>query len=429
MHPIKEIVRNQKAGIKSGICSVCSANPFVLKASLLKAKKDDNYVLIEATCNQVNQFGGYTGMKPQDFKNLVYELADQIGIDREKIILGGDHLGPNVWQSEKADQAMDWAKTMVRDYVLAGFTKIHLDASMPLADDHNLPLAPEIIAERGAQLCQAAEEAYQELKKTVPTAVEPVYIIGTEVPTPGGMQAESEELTVTKVEDFKETVELSKQYFQKYNLEKAWDNVVAVVVQPGVEFGDNVIMEYDSNQARELSTALTEYDNLVFEGHSTDYQTPQGLAAMIEGGIAILKVGPALTFAAREALYALAMIEDEIYKYDPNVKLSRLIEILDMEMVENPSNWQKHYHGKEVEVRLNRKYSFLDRSRYYLATEAVEDAIRRLIANLSLNEIPLSMISQYLPEQYKRLRAGLIENTPEAFVIDKIMGALEDYDI
>lgn len=428
MHPIKKIVQDQKSGIKSGICSVCSANPFVLKASLLKAKEDDNYVLIEATCNQVNQFGGYTGMKPQDFKNVVYELADQIGIDRGKIILGGDHLGPNVWQSEKAGQAMTWAKEMVRDYVLAGFTKIHLDASMPLADDQNLPLNPEIIAERGAQLCQAAEEAYQELLKTIPSAMQPVYVIGTEVPTPGGMQAEDEELTVTTVADFRETVELSKDYFKKYGLEEAWENVVAVVVQPGVEFGDNVIMEYNSQEAQELSKTLKEYDNLVFEGHSTDYQTPQGLATMIEDGIAILKVGPALTFAAREALYALAMIENELYKYDSSVKLSRFIEILDMEMLEKPSNWQKHYHGKEREVQLDRKYSFLDRSRYYLATKEVEEAISRLVTNLNLKEIPLSMLSQYLPEQYRHLRAGLIDNNPEAFVIDKVMGVLEDYD-
>lgn len=427
MHPIKEIVKNQKSGIKSGICSVCSSNTFVLKAALLKAKRDDTYVLIESTCNQVNQFGGYSGMKPQDFKNLVYQLADQVGLARDKIILGGDHLGPNVWQAEKADQAMAWAKEMIREYVLAGFTKIHLDASMPLGDDQVLPLAPEIIAERAAQLCQVAEEAYQELLKLDSEAVQPVYVIGTEVPTPGGMQDEEETLSVTTVEDFENTVELSRKYFYQYGLESAWENVVAVVVQPGVEFGDNLIVEYDSHQAGELSAALKRYGNLVFEGHSTDYQTPAALRQMIEDGIAILKVGPALTFAAREALYALALIETELYQYDPDIILSRFIDVLDMAMIEKPANWRKHYHGKEVEVRLDRKYSFLDRSRYYLAIPEVDQAIERLIANLNQREIPLSLLSQYLPEQYKHLRAGLISNTPEELIIDKVIGALEDY--
>ena len=60
-------------------------------------------------------------------------------------------------------------------------------------------------------------------------------------------------------------------------LEKAWNNVIAVVVQPGVEFGDESIHEYDRVAARDLSNALGKYPNLVFEGHSTDYQTREKL--------------------------------------------------------------------------------------------------------------------------------------------------------
>lgn len=427
MHPVKQIVIDQKAGTSRGICSVCSVNEYVLKAALLRAKIHNDCVLIESTCNQVNQFGGYSGMRPADFRDRVYKIADQIGTDHDRVILGGDHLGPNVWQTDDEEKAMSLAEDLVREYVLAGYTKIHLDASMPLGSDTKLPLAPEIIAERGARLCKAAESAYQELKRLDPSAVQPVYVIGSEVPTPGGMQAETEIVEVTKVEDFKETVELSRQYFQKYDLQTAWKNVVAVVVQPGVEFGNNVVKEYDSAQARELVDALKEYENIVFEGHSTDYQTPASLRKMVDDGIAILKVGPAVTFAVREALYALALIENELYKYDNNVNLSRFIEILDMEMIENPANWQKHYHGKEINVQFDRKYSFLDRSRYYYSSKSVDQAIKKLITNLSLKEIPLGVISQYLPEQYKHLRSGLINNTPEDFIIDKVMAVLDEY--
>ncbi len=427
MHPIKKIVIDQKNGIKRGIYSICSANEYVIKASLIKSKLDNTNVLIESTCNQVNQFGGYTGMTPKEFCEFVYKLAEEVGLAKGKIILGGDHLGPNVWQDETEEEAMSKSEEMVRQYVLAGYTKIHLDASMPLGDDEKLPLAPEIIAERGARLCKVAEEAYQELKKINPDAIQPVYVIGTEVPTPGGMQDESETLQVTEVSDFKETVKLSKNAFQKYNLQDAWKNVVAVVVQPGVEFGNNIVEKYDPEQSCELVETLQDYENIVFEGHSTDYQTPASLKEMVEDGIAILKVGPALTFAVREALYGLANIENELFKFDNDIKLSRFIEVLDMEMIENPSNWQKHYHGKEKKIQFDRKYSFLDRSRYYYSSDEVERAIKKLITNLKLKEMPLTLISQYLPTQYKHLRSGLINNNPTDFIIDNVIDVLDDY--
>ena len=62
-------------------------------------------VLIEATSNQVDQFGGYTGMRPADFRELVFSIADQQGFPRDRIVLGGDHLGPNRWQEQPAEEA------------------------------------------------------------------------------------------------------------------------------------------------------------------------------------------------------------------------------------------------------------------------------------------------------------------------------------
>ena len=56
-------------------------------------------------------------------------------------MLGGDHLGPYVWRAEPADEAMAKARDLVRDYVAAGYTKIHLDASMRLGGDDKAWLA------------------------------------------------------------------------------------------------------------------------------------------------------------------------------------------------------------------------------------------------------------------------------------------------
>lgn len=425
---MKEIVKYQKEGIPVGIYSACTASDYVIEAVLERALQVDDYVLIEATANQVNQYGGYTGMTPKDYKEFVFEKARKINFPQERIILGGDHLGPLTWCTLNESEAMEKSKQLIRDYVLAGFTKIHIDTSMKVdSDDKDLPLSTDVIAERGAILCSVAEEAYRELLQTDSTAVRPVYVVGSEVPIPGGSQQEEESVAVTKVADFKETVETFKNAFYRYNLEEAWENVIAVVVQPGVEFGDETIIEYNREKAQELVNSLKEFKGIVFEGHSTDYQTKECLKEMVEDGIAILKVGPALTFALREGLFALNLIEKELFKYNPNVEQSNFIEELDNSMVKNPGNWKKHYHGSGEKIKYARKYSFSDRCRYYLPVEDVKASLERMITNLKSVEMPLTIIKQYMPVQYTKIREGQLENTPEALIKDHVVNCIDEY--
>ena len=75
-HPIKEILDKRKQGINSGIASYCTANSIVIESILEYYLDSNEYVLIECTANQVNQFGGYTGMTPADFRDYVFEIAD-----------------------------------------------------------------------------------------------------------------------------------------------------------------------------------------------------------------------------------------------------------------------------------------------------------------------------------------------------------------
>ncbi len=427
-HPLKDIVEWQKKGIPRGICSVCSANGYVIEASMEKAKEDGSYVLIESTSNQVNQLGGYTGMKPEDFRRFVQEIADKVDFPWEKVILGGDHLGPLPWASEDASIAMENAAEMVRQYVAAGFTKIHIDTSMRLGGDStDESLDPAVIAERGAILCRAAEDAFKELKSKNPDALHPVYVIGSEVPIPGGSQDEEEEMKVTDVCDFRETVDLFKNAFMEYGLDKAWDHVIAVVVQPGVEFGDEIIHDYNREAAKGLCEALKDYPGLVFEGHSTDYQTPEALRQMVEDGVAILKVGPALTFALREGLFMLENIERELLTIHPDIQKSGFSEVLEDAMLKNPANWKKHYHGNEGKLKFSRKFSLSDRARYYLTVPEVRDSLNRLINNLRTVDIPLTLVSQFLPVQYARIRKGILKNDPESLLKDRVKNVLEDY--
>lgn len=424
-HYLQQLVKQQKSGIPAGICSVCSSSPFVIDAAILQAVKTGTPVLIEATANQVNQFGGYTGMKPADFRDHVLSRASELGLPADRVILGGDHLGPVAWQKQDATEAMDLAETLAYEFAKAGFTKIHLDASMPLGSE--VTLSTEEIADRTVRLCKASERGFAEYRESCGAAVTvpPVYIIGSEVPTPGG-SGEEDALSVTKPEALKEMLACFEEKFTAAGLadgaESPWSRIIAAVVQPGVEFGNDNVHEYAPEEATQLTEEAAEIPGIVLEGHSTDYQRESSLKKMVGDGIAILKVGPALTFAAREALYALAAMEDELCDAP-----SCFIEVLDQVMREDPSSWQGHYTAEEPESTLLRKYSYSDRSRYYMHRPVVKAAIEKLIANLSGNRIPLPLLSQYMPQQFIHVREGKLEAEPEQLILDRVRDTLSQY--
>ncbi|MCL2221975.1 MAG: class II D-tagatose-bisphosphate aldolase, non-catalytic subunit [Oscillospiraceae bacterium] len=425
MYSIQSIIEKHKAGEHIGIFANCSANEYVLRAVMRRCKRENLPALIEATANQVNQEGGYTGQTPKEFYAWCQEIAKRESFDTSNLILGGDHLGPLTWSKLSEAEAMDKAEVLVREYVLAGFTKIHIDTSMRLgSDDKSVPLSNELIAERGARLCAVAEKAFAERKTQVPDAVAPVYIVGSEVPIPGGAM-EHEVLSVTGKDDCTATISAFSRAFESAGLTQAWERVVAVVVQPGVEFGEDDVDVYCSEKAKELRSALKDSD-FVFEGHSTDYQPRPALRALVRDGIVILKVGPALTFALREALFALENIEK--IALTKSAVLSRFSEVLESVMLEKPDNWISHYHGDEHKLKINRAYGFSDRARYYLPEPAVKDSMDTLISNLkSVGSLPLPLLSQFLPLQYARVRDGEINNTVDDIILDKIGDCIDDY--
>lgn len=426
MHPLQSIVQQQKQGMPVGIYSCCSANEYVLRAAILRAKCHGVPLLIEATANQVNQFGGYTGMRPADFRKYVMGLAQEYGLPENRVVLGGDHLGPLTWTDRHEAEAMAYAEELVLLFVEAGFTKIHLDTSMQLASDSKAErLSDKTIAERGARLCKVAETAYLKRSAAHPGSMAPVYIIGSEVPIPGGAQEAEDAIEVTHPTDCLATYEAFRNAFMEIGLSDAWQRVIGLVIQPGVEFGDRDVFLYDSARAADLIACLKELP-LVFEGHSTDYQTPVCLRNMVHDGIAILKVGPALTFALREALFALEYMEKELLQ-GTGIHLSDFRSILEHAMLENPVNWAKHYHGDGNATHFARAYSLSDRARYYLPNPAVESAVARLLQNLSAISLPLSLISQYMPMQYPRVRGGALQNEPIALLLDRIGDCIDEY--
>jgi D-tagatose-1,6-bisphosphate aldolase subunit GatZ/KbaZ len=410
-----ELIADNRKGLAKGIYSVCTANAEVLEACFKQAKTDGTILLIESTSNQVDQFGGYTGMKPADFVRYVKSIAQKAGFPDKMILLGGDHLGPNVWQHLSSAEAMEKSKVLIEEYVKAGYLKIHLDTSMFCADDEgdrSRPLADEIVASRASVLCRVAEDAWVKYRKAGP---KPIYIIGSEVPVPGGAAEEEDEVEPTAPEDAERTITVIKKYFLDAGLDDAWKRVVGLVVQPGVEFGDDQVFNYIPEKAKGLSDKILKFEGFVFEAHSTDYQTEANLKQLVKDHFCILKVGPWLTFAYREALFALEAMEIEILGKDYN-DLSKLRETLDRVMTEEPRYWKKYYPGDEKQQFIKRKYSFSDRSRYYWPMAELESSRNKLFENLRMNKIPASLLSQFMPVQFYQVNEGAIKAEPKELV-------------
>lgn len=407
----------RKRGIAAGIYSVCSAHPWVIRAAAEQAVADGSLLLVEATSNQVNQFGGYTGMRPEEFRNFVLEHAKAAGLDAGRLILGGDHLGPNPWRALPAAEAMAHAETMVSEYVEAGFTKIHLDASMVCGGDP-AQLSDEVVAHRTVQLCKAAERVQVRDDG-------PVYVIGTEVPVPGGATHAVHEIDATSVSAAAFTLAVHKRAFEEQGLAKVWPRVIALVVQPGVEFDHDAVVTYDRHKARALVDWLrAQPEEIVFEAHSTDYQLPHAYVELVEDGFAILKVGPALTFAMREALGALEDMESQLI---PQTQRSFLGNAIEETMLRESGNWVPYYGGSPANQKLLRLYSYSDRIRYYWRRPEISAAVARLISNLSSATIPQSMLSRYMPAQYLRQRSKEIAGDTVSLIVDKIRDVLRNY--
>jgi D-tagatose-1,6-bisphosphate aldolase subunit GatZ/KbaZ len=184
-----------------------------------------------------------------------------------------------------------------------------------------------------------------------------------------------------------------------------------------VEFGNANIALYQPERARDLISALDEMKGLLFEAHSTDYQPASSLAALVDGGFAILKVGPGLTFALREALYGLDAIAD-ILSGDKGA--GRLAATMEEIMLAQPDHWAGHYGGTSREQRLQRHFSYSDRIRYYWPDARATQAVDQLLARLP-GTIPETLVSQYLA----RLYPDVVEKRVAAKARDLCLAAVD----
>jgi D-tagatose-1,6-bisphosphate aldolase subunit GatZ/KbaZ len=416
MNALLDMVRAHKAGEAVGMYSLCSAHPLVLEAGVRLAAERGDTLLVEATANQVNQFGGYTGMTPAHFRAFVEDIATRHALPVSRLVLGGDHLGPTVWRGELAAGAMQRAADMIAGYVAAGFRKVHLDCSMSCLGEP-AALGDELIAARAAELCATAEAAWADAG-----GEPPLYVIGTEVPTPGGAAESLEDLAVTTPAAVDATLEAHRSAFVTRGLQDAWQRVLALVVQPGVEFDHHKVIDYVPAKARDLARRAERESTLVYEAHSTDYQTPAALQSLVQDHFAILKVGPGATFALREALWALSDIAGEM-----GLMGERSFKAVVLEAMRQDSRYWKAYYLDAKHLNFDLQYSLSDRIRYYWTQPDVMQACAQLLKDLSAKGLPLSLLSQYLPLQYEAIRAGTLRNDAREIVVAGVASTLRHY--
>jgi D-tagatose-1,6-bisphosphate aldolase subunit GatZ/KbaZ len=410
MSLVHDLIARNRAGQAIGLPCFCTANENVLRAVLAYAAKTDLPTVIEATCNQVNQDGGYTGMTPQEFMSWLRGMVDDAGVPMDQLILGGDHLGPNPWKSEPIEHAIGKARELVKLYVEAGFSKIHLDASMACGGEPNPSFAQ--IADRAADLCAVAEAHAPDPEKLI-------YVIGTEVPIPGGETEEPAALDVTSVARFHDTIQTHRDAWAARGLDAAWGRIVSVVTQPGVDFGHTSIYPFVREKARPLSEAILAEDGLTFEAHSTDYQSTKALADLVKSHFFFLKVGPELTFRFREAVWALASIEEQLGADRPSL----IREVIADQMNANPVHWKDYYTGTEDELMVHKMYSYSDRIRYYWADAKVAVALDGLIDSLKAKSAPETVISQ----AFMGLDFGEMPSCPNVLIEQHIQRCIARY--
>ncbi|MES2915281.1 MAG: class II D-tagatose-bisphosphate aldolase, non-catalytic subunit [Pseudomonadota bacterium] len=414
MPDLRQIIARNRAGDAVAIPSVCTAHPGAIEASLALAETLGQPIVVEATSNQVNQDGGYTGLRPADFIRFVQGIASGAGVDPGRILFGGDHLGPQAWRNLPADKAMEKAHQMVADYAAAGFTKIHLDCSEGCAGEP-AQLPDAITAARSATLAATALQH-------APDPSRFIFVIGTEVPPPGGARTDDHgDIPPTTPEAARATLDAHRDAFAAKGL--PLDRIGGLVVQPGVEFSPMEVHHLPLQRDPGLLSALADWPGICLEAHSTDYQHASAYPRLARLGFAFQKVGPALTFAWREALYAL----DALRAQNGWATGPALADTMEEVMLANPAHWQGHCHGMTADPRTERHFGLADRIRYYWPDARAQAAVQRLMADLAGKRLPDPMLAaHFAPVEIATARASHYP-LPRALALARVQTALRPY--
>ena len=303
LDPFLALVSERLTDGRAGVTSVCTAHPIVIEAALSLGASHGQARPHRGDL-QSGQPGGRlhrhdAGRFPRDSSRPLRRASV---FDPSRIILGGDHLGPNPWKHLPADEAMQRAKTMIDAYARAGFAKLHLDTSMGCAGE------PAALARRSDRWARRRLGQSRGRRRGKRASLR----FTSSAPKSPCREARSTRWTaleVTRPEAALRTVEVHQKAFSDAGLEAAFARAIGVVVQAGRRVRQRRSHSLQAREGGAPHGSVGEAAGLCLRS-ALDGLSAGGLLSTLwcRDGFAILKVGPWLTFALREALYGLDCI-------------------------------------------------------------------------------------------------------------------------
>ena len=415
-----DIMEANCRGERKGIYAVGSHNSTILEVCFQQALVDGSPVLLEISANMLVLPGQSGKTSPADFINRIKHIAAEAEFPQDRLFFGVNDLSPSLWQDESDESALNKTCELISDIVDLGINKMGIHAGELLKGDPvGETLAQEIIIARETVLYQAAERAAVKL----PGEKKPLYVIGVH-PRQG---TKEDQMNIVRKEDVEIAVDQFAQTAEAAGLPEIKERLLAVRIFLGNGYDSESVIPFDSSLLKELGGCVCGDRSVVLEALQTDFQSQTVLNQLVGNHFAFLSVGLELTYTMREALFSLALMENETMIGKPGVYLSNFIIELDRAMQSAPHHWQEYYTGNGFEQLVARKYSFYDRSRFFLENKDVRKMRKRLYDNLTANPVPLTVLRQFMPRQYERVTAGELENKPKALVMDAIRYALHRY--
>ena len=391
-----------KSILKHSLPSFCSSNFDVLKSIMIFAKYQNFPVLIESTSNQVNQYGGYSGLKPFQFEKKIRRLAKFIKLNNKSLMIGGDHLGPLPWKDLDEATAMKNSKKLVKDCLKAKYKKIHIDTAIICRGEKKIDRHTVI------QRCDEILSVFS--KKDFDNVF---LVIGTEVPFAGG--GHTIKSSPTTFESIKEEIDLYSTILKK-------KKKFALVIEPGIGFGNfSVIQAKLKNFGKRL--IFSKKNNFVYEAHSSDYQKISSLKKLVKNNFKFLKIGPELTYFYAKSIFKMEEFEKKIYKNN----FSNIKNIILKEMKNNNSYWIDYYKAKKKKLDNLKFNSYLDRLRYYWSSKNILNSKKKLFINI--NKINKKKFIRYTDFKKKDfiLKEKLKLNNSEFIIYKSIEPILKRY--
>lgn len=335
--------------------SFCTSNFNVIKLLIIFAKHNKLPVLIESTSNQINQYGGYTYLKPKQFLEKIKRIAKNLRY-KEKIIFGADHLGPLPWKDFENNNAIKKSKKLFKDVIKAGYKKIHIDTGMKLKGDDFL--SKQTIFKRCKSIFNTVN------RKSIKNIF---FVFGTEVPTAGGEN--KYDLKNTNISSIKKDIAYYKKLKKNFSL----------VIEPGLSFTNQKIYKLKMTSCSQKKK-FSQKNGFTYEAHSCDYQNLSSLKKLVKNNFKFLKVGPELTFNYMNAILKMEKIEKLFFRSN----LSEIKKNFSEEMDINKTFWKNYYLGDKKKIEYLKFNSYLDRSRYYWNKKKVISSLKILEKNINL---------------------------------------------